>query len=490
MRIAQLTFDGYFNYGSILQKFALHHTLKKLADFTEVLWTMDRPLFSETGLRAGAQCVVNKARKNWEKIFHLREAVRQSKFKDFENLHIKTRFDVTDFENIADEYDFFVVGSGQVWNPKWYPPHIFLNFVPREKKLAYSVGIGVSAIPASKKKIFQDGISNFNYVSVCEEESVKLINDLTGQSALVLPDPVLLLTEEEWLAVAQKPTWFKEKYSNGYILTYYLSKLPPPEIKKLADELGLPVINLLDTENYDHFTVGPAEFIWLFANASLIFTNSFHGVAFSILFKRPFLNYELSANKLVVPSTGRTATLLNLFGLEDRAQMLDEPLKIDFARRDEVLPVEREKAFKFLAKGLYSQDDEAIRKEIGKDFRKTYQELLAQIRQQFEKSILVVTAPLNDVEQKKLEDFFEHGFPTSGIYFLTVDEAGQLTCKETFSSSIFKFKDAAELSDFAKNFKIAQVCTENPLNWKSDVFINWLTRSGLPIRTFALNPES
>ena len=340
MRIAQITLNGYFNYGNILQKFALHHTLKKFADFTEVLWLSSAGLFPEKGRKPTVQCVKYTERPGWEQKFFLREAVRSSKFKDFENLHIKTRFNLPYFEEIADEYDFFVVGSDQVWNPSY--GKIFLDFVPKEKKISYAASIGVSVIPDDKLNLFRRGIADFNYISVREENAVKLVKELTGRKATLLIDPVLLLTRNEWLAVSQKPTWLKEKYSGGYILTYYLSKVPSPDVKTLAAELDLPVINLLDTENYNHYTTGPAEFIWLFAHASLVFTNSFHGTAFSTLFKRPFI-----VNKKDV----RISSFLKDFDLKDRFAPAD-PLKIDFARRDEVLPIERARAFEFLSEAF------------------------------------------------------------------------------------------------------------------------------------------
>lgn len=360
MKIAQITLYGYHNYGNILQKFALQHTLKKFTDFTEVLYIDSIGLFSENVRSYTAQCPLNPTRKdniNYKETFHRREAVRQSKFKDFENLYVKTRFDFPYFEDIADEYDFFVVGSDQVWNPKWNPPYIFFEFVPRKKKIAYAASIGNPTIPDEKKKLFQRGISDFNYVSVREEEAAKIINELTGKTPRVLLDPVFLLNKNEWMTVAQKPTWFKEKYRRGFILTYYLRKSPPLVVKKLATELNLPVINLLDVENFNHFTVGPSEFVWLFANASLIFTNSFHGTAFSSLFKRPFINYEFKETWGTLMSN-RILTLLKLFGLEDRRTFgekvftPEEAMKIDFTRRDEVLLLERMKAFKFLAEAL------------------------------------------------------------------------------------------------------------------------------------------
>lgn len=348
IRIAQLTLNGYFNYGNILQKFALHRTLKKFADFTEVLCPRKFDFFPETGdaEKLISQYVLLKERVNYEQSFYLREAIRQSKFKDFENLYIQTRFDLPYLEEIADDYDYFVVGSDQVWNPRYCKQYMFLNFVPHEKKISYAASIGEIAIPDDKKETFRCGIADFNYLSVREENAVKLINELTGLTPQILLDPVFLLTPEEWLAVSQKPTWLKEKYQRGYILTYYLGKLPPPGVKAVATKLALPVINLLNTENYNHFTVGPAEFIWLFANASLVLTNSFHGAAFSILFKRPF-----TVNTLRNEQDPRMVSLFKLFGLEGKTA-LAELLEMDFSRCDEVLRLERTKAFNFLTEAF------------------------------------------------------------------------------------------------------------------------------------------
>lgn len=84
----------------------------------------------------------------------------------------------------------------------------------------------------------------------------------------------------------------------------------------------------------------------MFANASFVFTNSFHGMAFSTLFKHPFvLNGLRSAND------PRLISFLKLFGLGDRFTP-DDPLQIDFTRRDEILPRERAKAFKFLSEAF------------------------------------------------------------------------------------------------------------------------------------------
>lgn len=350
MKVAQITLNGYFNYGNILQKYALHKTLGKFVEDTEVLWFNINNFTPEVDVRR-CSCY---------------ESARMTKFKEFHERYIKTRFNLPYIEETADEYDFFVVGSDQVWNPNDYTipyPMRFLEFVPREKKLAYAASIATPKIPDKFKEYFRQGISSFDYISVREEGAVKIIEELTGKTPLLVLDPVLLLTVDEWKKIARPPSWFNEKYSRGYILAYYIHSATPPEIKSIADKVNLPLINLLDSKNFNHYLIGPEEFIFLWLNASLIYSNSFHGITFSILFKRPFINldYDDSVTKSM---SLRIPGLLKMFGLENRVTTsmnnyrVESPLEIDFSTCDKVLPLERAKAFKFLTNALSSNSAE------------------------------------------------------------------------------------------------------------------------------------
>lgn len=135
----------------------------------------------------------------------------------------------------------------------------------------------------------------------------------------------------------------------------------------------------------------------------------------------------------------------------------------------------------------YQQDDRKISRETVKkyqlDYQKNLEDIFNQIRQQFAKNILVAVNPVKEI-QIKLENFFERKFQNCGIYFLTADKDDIFSCKETFSTLTFNFKDGNELADFAKKFKWANVYVENPLNWKSNIFLEWLKSSGLPLQTF------
>ena len=355
MRIAHLAIDDLTNYGNFLQKYALHKTLKKFSDDVEIFWYQPNTFWIETGYAPPPpEHIRDKYPLDYQR-WYFYEAVRIAKIKDFSNRYIKTRYNIPYAEEIADEYDFFVIGSDQVWRPlNWVPLEWrFLPFVPREKRIAYAASIGVSEIPEDQKELYRQGIGGFDYVSVREEDAVQIIENLGLKKPLHVLDPVLLLTIDEWKQIARQPSWFNEKYSRGYIFTYLFDDVKFPAVNELSKKMNLPVVNMLDLNNFNHYTTSPEEFIYLIANSTAVFTNSFHGTAFSILFKRPFWVYGETEN-----SMSRKTSILKMFGLENRIAKpqdnysVESLLEIDFSVRDKILPYERAKAFKFLTNAL------------------------------------------------------------------------------------------------------------------------------------------
>ncbi|MBR4643390.1 MAG: polysaccharide pyruvyl transferase family protein [Selenomonadaceae bacterium] len=351
MRVAMLTLNVYTNYGNVIQKYALYRTLGRFADFVEVLWHHTTVPFLPYKME----------RDRWEEgnrkktVF---ETVRQFKNKAFSDANIRTRFDIEYLEDIADDYDFFVVGSDQVWNPDFELPGRFLDFAPPEKRIAYAASITRPNLPKEVKKTYREKVLEMPHVSVREKDGCDLLEKLTGKRPLQVLDPVFLLPADEWRKVSKKPAWLDNKiYENGYLLTYFFDGQPPQEVYALAKQLGLPVVNLLDRNNFNHYANGVEEFLYLMSHATIICTRSFHGTAFSMIFERPFIIYKVGT--LLTTRFSRISSLLELFGLSDRVAepdftiKLDDPLKIDFSRFREVLPLERKKAFRFLANAFW-----------------------------------------------------------------------------------------------------------------------------------------
>lgn len=351
MRIAMLTVNVYDNYGNTLQKYALYRTLEKFADFVEVLRHHEAKSFTPYNLELSPNFVGNVRAEAFK-------CVRENKFKDFEDANIRTRFDLPYLEDIADDYDYFVVGSDQVWNPDLCVPGNFLEFAPKEKRIAYAASIAVPELPSNIVDYYREKISEIPHVSVRESEGADLVEKITDKRPIQVLDPVFLLDVDEWREIAKPPRWLRKKiYGNGYLLSYFFDGKPPEQVRTLAENLRLPVVNLLDLNNFDHYITGIEEFLYLVDNAALICTQSFHGTAFALNFKRPFIVYKIQRGRMV-QRFSRLESLLELFGLSNRATdtdleiKIENPLEIDFARLDEVLPTERARALNFLTKAL------------------------------------------------------------------------------------------------------------------------------------------
>ena len=351
MRIAMLTLNAYDNYGNTLQKYALYRTLKKFADTVEILWLTSMSPFIPYELELNRQAVGNLRNVAFM-------SVRQNKFKEFNEANMRTRFDIPNLLDLADEYDFFVVGSDQVWNPEFSVPGRFLEFAPPEKRIAYAASIAVPELPENVMADYRQKISKMARVSVRELEGRKLIEELTGKRPLQVVDPVFLLSSKDWRKHSKQPSWFDpKKYKKGYVLTHFFNGKPPKQVRALAARLELPMINLRDIDNFNYYTAGVEEFLYLVDNATLLCTNNYHATAFAMIFQRPFIVYKY--DNLLLSRFTRMNSLLNLFKLKDRLTdnklniKVKKPLAIDFATYKKVLPTEQKKALKFLTNALW-----------------------------------------------------------------------------------------------------------------------------------------
>ena len=81
---------------------------------------------------------------------------------------------------ISSEYDYFITGSDQVWNPYFNcTEDEFLTFAPKQKRISYAASIGVSEIPDDKKDQFKKWLNGMNYISVREQAGADIVYELT-----------------------------------------------------------------------------------------------------------------------------------------------------------------------------------------------------------------------------------------------------------------------------------------------------------------------
>lgn len=366
IRIAKFTLDGYFNYGNVLQNYALQQVLLRYADQVDTIWTQSDTFLPDIWWKWTWKMYI-KYLINWKnfrtKITNGdigREMVRQAKIRDFSDRYISYyRISPAALSSQIKQYDYCVVGSDQVWNPHFGNYHqFFLGFASEEKRLSYAASISTMDIPAEEHDFFVQGIKGMKALSVREQAGADLIEQLTGRKAEVHLDPTLLLTADEWRSVSRKPTWY---HGGEYLLTYFLGRRPA-QIDAIAEELGLTVVNLLDEEVYEHYVTGVDEFLWAIDHASLVYTDSFHGSVFSILFQTPFVVCDrVGTGKGDVSEKmgSRLDTLLGYFGFENRRTnqfkdyRIENPLQPPaWERCEPVLAKERSRSAGYLRRVL------------------------------------------------------------------------------------------------------------------------------------------
>ena len=357
MKIAKLTLDGYFNYGNVLQNYALQEVLSKFGE-VDSLWHMPDNFALRIWHKWGGKEYIKFAL-NWKgfrnKLFsdsHGMEIVRQGIIKAWCDRFINYKQSEGMLSQLVDEYDFFVVGSDQVWNPHFSVlEDCFLTFAPQAKRIAYAASISCPSIPVEKQALYKEGFVGMAYISMREQQGAEMVKAFSGREVPILVDPTLLLLPDDWRKVSRPPAWYHGK---DYILTYFLGKRP--EItRQLEHETGLKVVNLLDETVYEHYVTGPDEFIWAIEHAKLVYTDSFHGTVFSILFNTPFVVCDRVGSEAMEKMGSRIDTLLGYFGMEMRrgTKANDYVIKApfvapDWSKVDEVLSRERKRADDYL----------------------------------------------------------------------------------------------------------------------------------------------
>lgn len=249
----------------------------------------------------------------------------------------------------------FVCGSDQVWNPYFHTNSMieFLQFAPAYKRIALAPSFGVAALPESRKKLFAEWIASIPHLSVREQAGAELIRELTGREAQVLLDPTFALTAEEWREFSLEPV---QKPQDDYVFCYFLgneTKDYVNYVRRYAEQNGFEIVEVCDIHNLRYYDADPQEFVWLVDHAKAVFTDSFHGMAFSINLEKPFVVFDRIEGGASMSS--RITTVLEKTGLEARRfpnVSLDQIDLVSFDRAAAVLEDERKKTMTYLQTAL------------------------------------------------------------------------------------------------------------------------------------------
>ena len=339
------------NYGSTLQCYALQKYLKKRGHDPEHL----------RDYRANPILIL----KRLKNIKYLKpfcsKAVAQFEMGQFikKNIAVSERSYVSEkaMKKYCPKAECFIAGSDQIWrNPTGSR---FLSYAPDDKiKLSYAASFGRTSIPEEMAEKIKPWLTRLDGISVREKTAVDMVDSITGEKAIQVLDPTLLLDMDEYP--------YANVEESNYCYCYFLNlgdaeNVSFSEIKKYVMDEQMKLL-LTAPSNYKLFLnenpIFPSVEKWLglYKKANCIFTNTYHGMLFCIIFKKQFLFFTQKGSGAA--ENDRFYSLMSMLHLEDRmvtsedAGNLSEKMKkpIDYEKVYEVIHAERIRTDDFFQK--------------------------------------------------------------------------------------------------------------------------------------------
>lgn len=375
MRIAQMTWFTYRNYGTLLQAYALQNVMHGMGHEIDLV-NYDPVAFQERHKAAIRRTRLVKTIRRWQmdrlgtSIHHSRG--KEKAFKDFidEELSLSRPVRVqAEFDELDTLYDAFVCGSDQIWSPRCFDARYYLDFVSDgRKKIAYAPSFGCEHLSDEDAKVIRPLVTDFEHLSNREVAGAELVTQMTGRPCEVVIDPTLLLDREAWRSIGSSTPLM----SRPFCLCYFLGSFEGnwEKAREIAHAKGLPVLIIpahmgdRKREGIVPDDIGPREFLGLFASASYVCTDSFHGLVFSTLFQKAVTVFERFDPDNSASQNVRIYNFLTMFGLTERLctrKMLNTPCDtsdILYSLIDEAIAAKREKSLEFLHDSLQVVESE------------------------------------------------------------------------------------------------------------------------------------
>ena len=259
-------------------------------------------------------------------------------------------------------YDIVVIGSDEVFNcsqKTWFgfSSQLFGEGINADKVISYAGSFGATTVDSLTRLGIKDRVAqylknNFSAISVRDENSIHVVEQLIGKTPLLNVDPVII---NNWSRYIPK----KHVDLDNYMIVYtYPGRITDTNeinsIREYAKSKNLKLISIGHYFPWVDKTIVPHPFEVLayFRDAACIVTDTFHGSIFSIKNERPFctLVRDMNSNKLTF--------LLKQLGLSSRiaydansiSSVLDT--QIDYSKVNQTIAKETEKGLEYLKKQL------------------------------------------------------------------------------------------------------------------------------------------
>lgn len=341
MNVGILTMHRVINYGSFMQAYALKRSVESLGhrvDFRDFVPGAPRHLGEKTSAAARKSLL----RKIPSKLGQLGKVIEKKRFKaDMEAMFDRVVWPLlgtSSARNHSLQADAMLVGSDEVFN---YTQNHAFGYVPCLFGHGIEAPIIASYAASAGYATFQDvlddgmldeltsGLRRFTHISVRDENTRQLVQGCLQQQVDMVIDPTLIhdFTAELPGSIPVKP---------GYVLVYaYEGRMDAPDevaaVQAFARQQGLRTVAAGGFQPWcdENLVLEPFALLQLFAGASHVVTDTFHGSIFAMKASRPFATLIRTANAWG-SNANKVGFLLHQLGMQSR-------IIGDMSRLEEVL---------------------------------------------------------------------------------------------------------------------------------------------------------
>ena len=359
-KIGIVTIHTDFNYGAVLQAIATQKFFEingydaEIIDYRNKFIDQQSKLIYKQDNKIKGYLITFIRNTIFGRYFYFKKAIKD--LDKYRKKNKKRYYSITDLNNT--DYDVLIVGSDQLWNPiisNGLDPVFLLGFGNPKKRISLATSMGSYKINEEDSLIFKKMLAKFDSISVREKHAIEQLQPFVTKEIKEILDPTLLLEDKVWIEDYAKDSKYY-KTNEHYILTYFVggdkSKYRA-KIREYSKMLGIPVWTI-QYSNYnwkesDKKILGASavDFLALIKNATLVITDSFHGVAFSVNLGTDFIPLTNTQNPV------RVKEFLTKLNLDDRIDMNSKDYKkVNFNKVNKKLLAMRKESVEWILKSV------------------------------------------------------------------------------------------------------------------------------------------
>ncbi|WP_024867244.1 polysaccharide pyruvyl transferase family protein [Butyrivibrio sp. FCS014] len=295
-RIGILTFWFAHNYGAVLQAYAIREWCRRNGEEADIIPYYPDAFRRQYEIDPFAKNIAIRTRVS-RIVKYVHKVKQYRKFKEFDDAYLGIKDHIYGQEEVGifcNKYDLIIFGSDQIWNTEITSDDMtYFGSGIIKRKISYAASFGSGFDKSIQYELVSDLLKRFDRISIREGYIRDKLEEVVGKNCDNVLDPVFLLRGDEWKKLA-----IPASLKKPYVLVYLLE--PSEELYNYATEYAksnaLDIYEIHPTRNSYFYgadqlnDVGPLEFLGLVSEADCVCTNSYHAVAFSLIFHRKCLH--------------------------------------------------------------------------------------------------------------------------------------------------------------------------------------------------------